>query len=324
MQYFFGPMSKNIVDSIIEYSINNPDIEIVFIPSRRQIEYNGGYVNNWKTSEFVNYVKNRNENIKIQRDHGGPNQGIIEDDGIVSISEDAKYMDIIHIDPWKRYYDINEGIECTVNMINHCHNINPDLLYEIATEESIRPFTVEELEYIIIQLKKMLNQELFSKIKYLVIQCGTKLNECKNIGSFDGEKLLKMLDLAERYNMIAKEHNGDWTESNIIKQKERLGLTTINIAPMLGEIESSVILNAVKDNKEDYEIIYKLCIDSGKWKKWVSEDFDYINKKDEIILITGHYIFSNPIFIELKQKYNNIDNEIKHTIYDKITKLLNN
>lgn len=324
MQYFFGPMSKNVVDSIIEYSINNPNIEIVFIPSRRQIEYNGGYVNNWKTSEFVNYVKNRNANIKIQRDHGGPNQGIIEDDGIVSISEDAKYMDIIHIDPWKRYYNINEGIEYTVNMINHCHNINPDLLYEIATEEAIRPFTVEELEYIIIQLKKMLNQELFSKIKYLVIQCGTKLNECKNVGSFDGEKLLKMLDLAERYNMIAKEHNGDWTEFNIIKQKEMLGLTTINIAPMLGEIESSVILNAVKDNNEDYEIIYKLCIDSGKWKKWVSEDFDYINKKDEIILISGHYIFSNPLFIKLKEKYNNIDNEIKHTIYDKITKLLNN
>ena len=35
-------MSKNVVDSIIEFGG-----ELGFIPSRRQVDYNGGYVNNW-------------------------------------------------------------------------------------------------------------------------------------------------------------------------------------------------------------------------------------------------------------------------------------
>ena len=321
MKYCYGPMSKNIVDTIIDFSLKNPNNEITFIPSRRQVEHNGGYVNNWKTSDFVQYVKDKNSKIIIERDHGGPNQGVMEDDGFESLTEDAKYMDIIHIDPWKKYNDLNEGVEYTVKMINQCHNINPSLMYEIATEEAIRPFSVEDLEYIITQLKQKLTSEIFYKIKYLVIQCGTKLKKGVNTGSFDGEKLKEMLNLAKKYNMIAKEHNGDWVDTDVIKQKELLGLTTINIAPMLGEIESRVVLGYIKENQEDYNTIYNLCIDSGKWKKWVSEDFDYINKKDEIILITGHYIFSNPKFIEIKQKYLGIDQRIQSKIYDNLLEL---
>ena len=47
----FGPMSKNIVDVIIEIANKNKKT-ITLIPSRRQIEYNGGYVNNWTTKYF--------------------------------------------------------------------------------------------------------------------------------------------------------------------------------------------------------------------------------------------------------------------------------
>ena len=45
-------MSKNVVDAVIEF--NSPSIG--FIPSRRQIDFIGGYVNNWTTKEFSNYV----------------------------------------------------------------------------------------------------------------------------------------------------------------------------------------------------------------------------------------------------------------------------
>lgn len=323
MKYFYGPMSKNVIDTIIQYSFDHPELQITFIPSRRQIENTGGYVNNWKTSDFVNYVKSKNHNILIERDHGGPNQGYIEDDGFESLSEDAKYLDIIHIDPWKKYFNIDEGIICTIKMINHCYSINKSVIYEISTEEAIRPFSVEELEYIIQQLQTYLLPDVFEKIKYLVIQCGTKLSEGANIGEFDKDKLKQMLELAKKYNLIAKEHNGDWVDLAIIKQKEQIGLLCLNIAPELGEIESRVILNKIKMNNEDYEKMYSLCIDSGKWKKWVSSDFDYKNKKDEIILICGHYIFSNPDFITMKAKYINIDNEIQTTIYDRLLELHN-
>lgn len=321
MKFYFGPMSKNIVDTIVDFSITHNDLEIVFIPSRRQIEHNGGYVNNWTTQEFVEYVKNKNKNIKIERDHGGPSQGIILDDGYESLKVDSQHMDIIHIDPWKFVNNIDDGIEWTINMINYCNNINPNLEYEIATEETIYPLSMDELEYIINNLQEKMEKSIFSKIKYLVIQCGTKLSTNENIGVFDEDNLKKMIILANKYNLTAKEHNGDWVNMDIIKQKEEIGLTCINIAPELGEIETKVILEHIKNNKEDYEKIYKLCIDSGKWKKWVNADFDYVNEKDKIILITCHYIYSDPEFKKIKNKYIDIDTEIKESIKNKLLEL---
>jgi hypothetical protein len=323
MNFCYGPMTKNVVDTVIQYSLDHPDNEIIFIPSRRQIEYNGGYVNNWTTREFVEYVKSKNNKIKIERDHGGPNQGLVEDDGFVSLTEDAKYMDIIHIDPWKKYNNIDEGIETTIKMINHCYNINKNLLYEICTEEAIRPFSLQEIEYIINVLQQKLDINVFNQIKYLVIQCGTKLSEGKNHGLFDERKLLEMLEIANKYNMTAKEHNGDWVSLTTIKKKHDLGLKYINIAPELGEIESRVILNKLKqqDTLEDYRRFYKICVDSGKWKKWVKDGFDVENKKDEIILICGHYNLTDPAFIQIKERYRNIDKEIQECVYDKLLEL---
>jgi hypothetical protein len=97
-KYFIGPMSKNIVDSIIEFTIET-NHQIGLIPSRRQIEWDGGYVNNWTTKQFSEYTKN----TLIKRDHSGPGQGYIDDDGYTSLKEDCKYFDLIHIDPWKKY-----------------------------------------------------------------------------------------------------------------------------------------------------------------------------------------------------------------------------
>jgi hypothetical protein len=46
-------MSKNVVDATLEFVAENPQFPTYFIPSRRQIEHNGGYVNNWSTADFV-------------------------------------------------------------------------------------------------------------------------------------------------------------------------------------------------------------------------------------------------------------------------------
>jgi tagatose-1,6-bisphosphate aldolase non-catalytic subunit AgaZ/GatZ len=109
-----GPMSKNFVDASIEYSrkINFP---LMLIASRRQIDseaFGGGYVNNWSTESFSDYIKKKNaKNILLCRDHGGPYQGAILDKSKNSKKiemENAKLsfksdidsgFKIIHIDP---------------------------------------------------------------------------------------------------------------------------------------------------------------------------------------------------------------------------------
>ena len=91
MKFYIGPVSKNTIDTVIQYSLEYNN-EFVFIPSRRQIEYNGGYVNGFTTKDFTEYVKSKNNKILIERDHGGPGQGKIDDDGFESLKEDCKYL----------------------------------------------------------------------------------------------------------------------------------------------------------------------------------------------------------------------------------------
>jgi len=320
MEFYIGPMTKNVVDSVINFA-NNNNIIITMIPSRRQIEYNGGYVNNWTTKEFSEYVHSNSSNILLERDHGGPGQGNYDDDGFESLNNDCMYFDIIHIDPWKKYPSFDDGLEWTIKMINYCNKLNPNLKYEIATEEAIRKFETNELEKLILELKKNLLDEVFNKIKFLVIQCGTKLSEKNNIGTFDKNKLISMINLANKYKLIPKEHNGDWITYETIYEKNKCGLYCINIAPEFGEIETQTILNSIKNNKDQVDKFFKICLDSNKWIKWVSNDFNPYENKEKLILICGHYVLSNPEIIEIKNTIINIDNIIKENIYDKLKKL---
>lgn len=321
MQYFFGVTSKNQIDSVVEFSLAHKEYAITFIPSRRQVDYNGGYVNNWTTKDFSFYVKNLNPFIQIERDHGGPFQGATDDDGYESLAADCNYFDLIHIDPWKKYPNLEEGIQWTINMINYCYKLNNNICYEIGTEEAIRYFSIGELETLIVTLKKTLEPCIYAKIKYCVVQCGNSLCNGKNSSNYDEIRLTEMLALVKKYNFIAKEHNGDWVDIEVIKKKESVGLKCINIAPEFGMLESSVILEKIKENKNHYDKMYQLCIDSGKWKKWVNNDFDVTILKNELIALTGHYIFSHPEFIEIKKHYTGIDTDIKENITNKLLEL---
>lgn len=323
MSFFLGPMSKNIVDAIIDFSLKHPWQNVVFIPSRRQVDFTGGYVNDWTTETFVKYVKQRNPLILIERDHGGPGQGLNDDDGYESLAEDAKYMDIIHIDPWKKYSGLEEGIDWTVKMIEFCVERNSKLEFEIGTEEAIRKFTTSELEHIITSVKSKLSEEIFKKIKYVVIQCGTSLSEMKNTGMFDKERLIEMVTLTNKYGLLAKEHNGDWVSKEMVKIKKECDLKYINIAPELAGIESSVILEEIKNSKEDYDRIYSLCYNSGKWKKWIAPGFNHELNKDLLILMTLHYLYSSEDFLTVKKKYNDIDQKIHTILYSKLLSFYN-
>lgn len=311
-------MSKNVVDSVIEFSAGE---HMVFIPSRRQIEWNGGYVNNWTTKEFVRYVKSKNPNILIERDHGGPGQGTIDDDGIESMKHDARHMDIIHIDPWKKYPQFEDGLQWTIDLITMCYEINPEIVYEIATEEGIRKFEVDELDRLVNEVKTRLDSRVFSKIKYLVIQCGTRLSEKYNTGVFDEQRLQSMIQLAKKHNLIAKEHNGDWVSNEVVQAKSKYGLECINIAPEFGEIETRVILDRIKNDEILFEKFFNICYCSKKWEKWVTQTFKPLENKEQVILIAGHYVFTDPEFIIMKNKLLNIDSEIRCRIIDKLKTL---
>ena len=322
VKYCIGPMSKNIVDAIIKY-VNKNNKKMILIPSRRQIENIGGYVNNWTTEEFCKYVRSKTDNIYLERDHGGPGQGTNMDDGLKSFKEDAKFLDIIHIDPWKKYPNYEEGLKCTIDLINYCYNINNNLYFEVATEEAIRPFTVEELRQLMIDLKSSLSNEVYQRIVYLVIQSGTALKEGVNTGVYNNERLKDMMKLSKEFNILTKEHNGDWITDNEIKDKFNNGLSALNIAPEFGMIETKVILEEIdrldkKSSEECFENFFEICHKSKKWVKWVKDDFNPFENKRKLIEICGHYVFTNEDLKSIKLKLVNIDEKIIKSIDDRL------
>ena len=53
-----GPMSTNCINAVLNIS-DKHNIPVQLIASRRQIDseyHGGGYVNNWSTEEFSNYI----------------------------------------------------------------------------------------------------------------------------------------------------------------------------------------------------------------------------------------------------------------------------
>lgn len=307
VRYFICPMSKNIVDSVIE--MDTPLLGL--LPSLRQIDYNGGYVNKWTTETFYGYVREKS-NIVLERDHGGVGQGFNNE--LESFKEDSKYFDIIHLDPWKHYPFFEDGLNETIKYINHISNLNPKTKFEIGTEEALRPFQLKELVELLGELKIELFKGQFENIEYICIQSGVGLDlvNRKNTGTFSLEKLRLMNEVCKKFGKKSKEHNGDYLTKEDIQIRFDNGLDSLNIGPEIAQIETQTYLDymTVKEIDEFYEI----CLKSEKWKKWVKPDFN-IKNKEQLILVCGHYNFND-------LDMHDIDDIIKDNIKTKLKELL--
>lgn len=317
-KYYIGPMSKNVVDCAIKHSQKYP---IGLIPSRRQVDYCGGYVNNWTTKTFYEYLKDTK--ILLCRDHGGPKQGLELDDGVESFSDDCSNLHLIHIDPFRECESIYEAAERTVSYIKFCFSINPNVFYEVGTEEAIFKYEPEQLSWFLTCLKVFLSEEEFSKIKYAVVQSGTGLDLATrtNTGNFNNGRLLNFIDVVRSFGLMSKEHNGDYLiDSFDVETRYASGLDAINIAPEFGQIESEFYLEQCKGSSL-FDALHEVCYNSGKWKKWI-KDINRVSK-EQIIMTCCHYVLSEQDFINsIKVHFPNSDKLIQRRINSKL-KLLN-
>jgi hypothetical protein len=303
-------MSKNIVDAVLELN----DSRFGLLPTRRQIDFNSGYVNGWNTKSFYEYVKSINPNIILERDHSGPLQGSVEDFGYETYTHDVNYFDIIHIDIWKYTTNVLKGVKETVDALKYMYYLNPNIKFEILTEEAIKPFSENDWISITEYLLNNLTKNEFDSIVYIVIQSGVGLDliNRKNTGIFDLEKLKKQSFVVKSFGKKTKEHNGDYLSIDEIRIRFENGLDSLNIGPEIAQIETLTYLEHMKE-KEINEF-YKICLDSKKWERWVPDNFDF-NDKKKLIQICGHYCFS---MYDLPK----IDNIVKENIKNKLNSLL--
>lgn len=332
-----GPMSVNCIDAAIELA-NEYLVPLMLIASRRQIdsmEFGGGYVNNWDTPTFADYVidKDKQGKILLARDHGGPWQNEKEKTNKLSLRramESAKEsyradidagFQILHIDPSVDIHstpDINEVLDRIYELYEFCwsyaYQQGRQIIFEIGTEEqSGSTNTQEELEYTLEQMKKFCSKNRFPFPTFVVIQTGTRVMETLNVGSFDSPvrvanelpaeiQLPKMVEICNRYGIFMKEHNTDYLSTESLQWHPRLGIHAANVAPEFGVSESNAFIKILEERglQELADAFLNIAYDSGKWKKWMLPDSKSTDRDKAII--AGHYIFSTNAFHEIKEK----------------------
>jgi len=292
---FVGPMSKTVVDACIEFS-NASGTPIGLIPSRRQVDWDRGYVNGWTTKTLAEYVRPRGRHVVLERDHGGAAQGDTSDDGMESFAHDAAAFDIIHVDPFKACKTLDSAAEYTADVINRFAD-RSQCDFEIGTEEALFPMAIADARkfFEAVRLKTGRN---FERVRYLVVQFGTKLLGARNTGCFDRDRAAGMVAVCREFGKLSKEHNGDYLSAEGVRERRQLGLDAINIAPEMGGIESECILDAIEaagDDRQRDEFL-ECCLETGRWKKWFPPDFDPRHNPTEVLRACGHYCFSTPRF----------------------------
>ena len=357
-----GPMSKNCVDATIELA-DQYKSPLMLIASRRQIDseqFGGGYVENWSTKQFSDYVRSKdiNKNIILARDHGGPWQNELEKSKNMNLKDamqsakDSYCADIdagfhmLHIDP-----SIDIHSQPTADQIlervyelydfswSYAQQKGKDIIFEIGTEEqSGSNNSKEELEYTLESMSKFCKNNKLPFPSFIVIQAGTRVMETKNIGSFDSPirianelppeiQIPQMIDICNKFGIFMKEHNTDYLSTDSLKWQPRLGIHAANIAPEFGVAETRAFISILKEEGHNdlVEEFLKISYESMKWKKWMIKNTD-ANDTDRAI-IAGHYVFSSNEFIKLKakalKKIDNLEDFLKNKVKESIFRYMN-
>lgn len=352
-----GPMSKNCIDATIELA-NEYCTPLMLIASRRQIDseqFGGGYVENWTTEQFADYVryKDTQKNIILARDHGGPWQNELEisnklnlNDAMQSAKEsyradiDAGFQ-MLHIDPSVDIHanpNIDQVLERVYELYEFCWTYSQqkkqDVIFEIGTEEQNGSNnTQEELEYTLECMRKFCKSNKLPYPSFIVIQAGTRVMEMRNVGSFDSPirvanelppeiQIPRMISICNHYKIFMKEHNADYLSTDSLKWQPRLGIHAANIAPEFGVAESKAFIDLMENSNQNIllEEFLRISYDSKKWEKWMINATSASDKDRAII--SGHYIFSTAECLELKNQarfhIKDLDTQLKNKVKESV------
>jgi len=332
-----GPMSLNCVDAAIELASEH-DIPMLLIASRRQIdsdEFGGGYVNNWTTAQFAQYVIDRDKKGKVllARDHGGPWQNTQEIKNNLSLRramESAKVsyqadleagFQILHIDPSVDIHshpDVDEILDRVFELYEYCWSEaskrGQEVIFEIGTEEQNGSTnTQEELVYTLNAMQRFCKQNRLPPPSFVVIQTGTRVMEMRNVGSFDSPirvadelpaeiQLPRMMEICRRYRVFMKEHNTDYLSDESLQWHPRFGIHAANVAPEFGVAESQALVGVLREHGLGglADGFLQLALDSRKWEKWMLPETKATD--EDRAIIAGHYVFGLDRCREIKEE----------------------
>ena len=316
----FGPMSLEIIEGIIKAS-SELKKSFMLISTKNQIDYNGGYVNKWTTGQYVEFVnrmmkKYKESRIYLCRDHCGPGFKNNSIDYVYKTIDDdiENKFDLIHIDFSKLSSDKKVILYETKKVMEWIFNKSREIKIEIGTEENVGEYkdNIEEIKKELDFIKEFVVPEFF------VVQTGSLVREINQVGSFNKEFIAKVHDFLLSNNVKLKEHNADYLNYEMIKEREGI-VDAMNIAPQLGVVQTEIVVNEALIFGVDIVPFLNCSYESKSWEKWLYKN-TYKNKM-LCSIIAGHYNFTSDeykkVVYEL-EKY--ID--IKSLIVDKIVSLI--
>lgn len=382
-----GPMSKTLIKASMLLA-KDKDFPLMFIASRNQVDSNelgGGYVCNWDQKGFAQAIEEVANEIDFDglyylcRDHGGPwqrdnerNAHLPEEEAMELgkksyLADLLNGFDLLHIDPTKDPYVVGKSIEMdvvinrTIELIEYVEKERkernlPPISYEVGTEETNGGLTSQEsYDKFIERLTTELENRNLPLPCFIVGQTGTLTRLTENVGHFDAKTSKKLADIAKKYGVGLKEHNGDYLDDAILLEHPTLGITAMNVAPEYGTVETQAYLKLIEVENELYKdgliteksnlgnVLKEEAVKSGRWKKWMVDGKDKLSFEEImddakltnlITEISGHYTFNNDsVKAEIQNLFNNLDkagidgekyviNKIKDSI-DKYVKCFN-
>jgi len=319
-----GPMSSEVIEAIFRSS-HYLRKELMIIASKNQIDYNGGYVNNWTTNQFMEFIKEikvkyPHANVKICRDHCGPGFNEIYDleDTYSTLKTDIENgFDLIHIDFCNFRGSKEEMFNESKKAIEYCMKLNPKILLEIGTDENIGTnFGIINLE----EIKNEINFfTAFCKPEFYVVQTGTLVKEINQIGNFNRDFVKQISEILKMKGIKLKEHNADYISNEDLKLREGI-VDAMNIAPQLGVIQTLVTLKKCLIYGVDFSSFLNEVYEKGKWKKWMHNN----NPDNKLLccIIAGHYHFASENYKNLIKQIEPRE-DIKENIINEIIEVIN-
>jgi len=313
-----GPMSSEIIEAAFRCAQRKRKA-LMLIPSKNQIDRDGGYVNNWTTREFMARIRSlrrkyKRARIYICRDHCGP--GFSNDDirGVYKTfdSDIENGFDLIHVDFSKlkgRHVDI---LEESKKAITYIRKKNPKVLIEIGTDENTGAFS-DDLS----RIKK--EMEFFTEIapiQYFVCQTGSLIKEFNQRGKLNIRFIKKVRKIADQYGFCLKEHNADYLNKKEIKLRKGL-LDALNVAPQYGVIQTQLTLEKCLLYGIDCNDFLHDSYNSKRWQKWL--DCNKPSNKFLCAVIAGHYNFAKDSYKRIYAQISRHE-DFKETIISEMIK----
>lgn len=345
------PNSQAVIRAAI-YAAKRNKGPIKFAATLNQVDQDGGYTG-MTQEQFVRTIRKEADRVNftgpviIAIDHGGPwlrdNQRTEKwslqrtmDWVKKSFTDaiDAGY-DLIHVDPTidielaeDEIISIDVVVSRTVELISHCEDHRrarslPPISYEVGTEEVHGGLADLQVFRRFFELMKTeLSKAGYADVWpcFVVGKVGTDLHTTM----FDSEMARTLSEIAAEYGSLIKGHYTDNVKNP--EAYPATGMGAANVGPEFTEREYDaleeldllekrfVAEGKIETESGMIEALWKAVIDSGRWKKWVSDDeskddfFANSSERQRWLVKTGcRYIWENPAIVTARSKlYQNL------------------